>query len=355
MKLKSRIAIFTVNTLLCVAIVLLTVFFMNGWGTVIKVLFYGMAALGLLVELISFILKKHAIFKSAFVLVVCAAVVVASIVALSELGNLNAYPTDEEKIQALVEIIKSFGGWGMFIYFLIQLLQVVVLPLPAAICYIPGSLIWGPLTATLIATAGVVVGSVIAYFIGRVFGKRAVIWIAGKETCEKYSAYLSKRGKVLFVIMQILPFFPDDILCMVVGVAGMNFWFFLTTIILVRPFIIAAYCYLGSGTIIPFSGWGIAVWIAIFAVCIVLAILSFKYQDKFENWLVNKFSGKKKKQTEQTDNSEDKTDLQEEPAKEVENKKDKEREEEPQEESPQEQTEHDKLTEEKTEGGNEDN
>ncbi len=294
MKLKSRIAILTLNTLFCAAIVLLTLFCMRGWGTLVKVLLYGTAALGFIICAVTFFLNKQTVFKSAFVLVCCAAVVVASFAAISELGHLNDYPTDAEKTERLVEIIKGFGGWGMFVYFLIQVLQVVVLPLPAAVCYIPGSLIWGPLYATLIASAGVIVGSVIAYFIGRFFGKRAVIWIAGKETTEKYSAYLSKRGKVLFVLMQILPFFPDDILCMVVGLTGMNFWFFVSSIVIVRPFIIAAYCYLGSGTVIPFSGWGIAVWIAVFAVCIVLAALSFKYQEKFENWLVNKFMRKKR-------------------------------------------------------------
>ncbi len=301
MKLKSGIVILTVNTLLCAAIALLTCFFMQGWGTLVKVLFYGMAGLGFFVALITFFLRKYAIFKSTFVLVCCAAVVVAAVAAISEVGHLNDYKTDAEKIDGLVKIIKGFGGWGMLVYFLIQVLQVVVLPLPAAVCYVPGSLIWGPLVSTLVATAGVIVGSVICYFIGKFFGKRAVVWIAGKETTEKYCSYLSKRGKVLFVLMQILPFFPDDILCMVVGLTGMNFWFFLGTIVIVRPFIIAAYCYLGSGTVIPFSGWGIAVWIAIFAVCIVLAVLSFKYQDRVEKWLVSKFTRKNKQKNEETE------------------------------------------------------
>ena len=64
--------------------------------------------------------------------------------------------------------------------------------------------------------------------------------------------------------------------------------------LLVRPIIIALYCYLGTGSIIPFSGWGIPVWIAIFAVCVVLAVLSFKYQDRIEKWLVSKFRKKNK-------------------------------------------------------------
>lgn len=295
MNKKSAIAILIINSLLCVFIVLGTYFFMRGWGATIKVVCYAIAGVGFIFELITFFLKKYALFKSAFVLVVCAAIVVAVVALISELGRLNDYENDEERAKALQAMLESTGGWGLFVYFLIQVLQVVILPLPAAVCYVPGALIWGPLNATLVATAGVVCGSVICYFIGKFFGKKAVVWIAGKETTEKYAAYLAKRGKVLFVLMQILPFFPDDILCMVVGMSGMNFWFFFISIIVVRPIVIAAYCFLGSGTLIPFDQpWGIAVWVVIFAICIAFAVLSFKYQDKFENWLISKLSRRKK-------------------------------------------------------------
>ena len=39
----------------------------------------------------------------------------------------------------------------------------------------------------------------------------------------------------------------------------------------------------------------------IFALCVVLAVLSLKYQDKFETWLVNKFSGRKKSGAEEAE------------------------------------------------------
>lgn len=293
---KSKIIILSVNILLCAAIALLTVFLMDGWGVLARVVFYCIAGAGIIVSLVAFFLKKDAIFKSAFILVICAAVFLVAFIVVGKVGNINEYETDEEKIGALKSMLESTGGWGMLVYFLIQVLQVVILPLPALVCYLPGAYIWGPLAATLIASAGVICGSLICYAIGKFWGKKAVIWIAGKENTEKYASYLGKRGKVIFVLMQILPFFPDDILCMVAGLTAMNFSFFLITIVLVRPLIIAAYCYLGSGTVIPFDQpWGIAVWVVIFAVCIVLAVLSFKYQDKVEKWLVEKFSKRKQK------------------------------------------------------------
>lgn len=294
MSVKGKITILIVNILMCVASVLLTYFFMSSWGVLIRVAFYVIAGVGIAVSLVTFFWNKLAILKSAFVLLILAIVVLIAFIVISEVGHLNDYESDEEKINGLVKIISDTGAWGMVVYVIIQILQVVILPLPAVVCYVPGSIIWGAPMATLLASIGVIIGSVIAYFIGRIWGKKAVIWIAGKETTEKYSAYFGKRGKGIFVIMQILPFFPDDILCMVAGLTSMNFVFFIIVMCTVRPAIISVYCFLGSGDIIPFSGWGIYVWVAIFAVCIALAVLSFKYQDKFESWLVSKFSRKKK-------------------------------------------------------------
>lgn len=294
MSVKGKITILIVNILMCVASVLLTYFFMNSWGVLIRVAFYVIAGIGIAVSLVTFFWNKLAILKSAFVLLILAIVVLIAFIVISEVGHLNDYESDEEKINGLVKIISDTGAWGMVVYVLIQILQVVILPLPAVVCYVPGSIIWGAPMATLLASIGVIIGSVIAYFIGRIWGKKAVIWIAGKETTEKYSAYFGKRGKGIFVIMQILPFFPDDILCMVAGLTSMNFVFFIIVMCTVRPAIISVYCFLGSGDIIPFSGWGIYVWVAIFAVCVAFAVLSFKYQDKFESWLISKFSRKKK-------------------------------------------------------------
>jgi len=294
MKNRTKIILLAINSVLCAAIALCTYFLMEGWGTAVLAICYAAAAVGFVYGAVTFFLKKQALFKSGFVLVCFAFLIVVLIGAISRASGLNSYPNDSDKIDRVVQIIQNSGGWGYFVYFLIQILQVVILPLPAAVCYIPGTAIWGPLYATLIASAGVIVGSVIAYAIGKFVGKKAVVWVAGEEIVEKYTAYLSKRGRVLFVLMQILPFFPDDMLCMVAGLTGINFFFFLGVMVIVRPAVIAMYCYLGNGTLIPFSGWGIPVWIAIFAVCIVLAVLSFKYQDKFETWLVSKVFKRKK-------------------------------------------------------------
>lgn len=290
MKEKSGRSILVVNTLLCILTVLSTAFFINDWSFPVKMACYGIAIIGLIFGTVVYSRKKETLLKGCFVLILCVFLLTVIVALLSSFTNLGDYKTDADKIEKLVQIIRNTGRWGKLVYIFVQILQVVILPLPAAVCYIPGSLIWDAWTATLLASLGVLIGSVIAYGIGKVFGKKVVTWIAGREATEKYSDYLGSKGKVVFVLMQILPFFPDDILCMVAGLTSMSFLFFFVTMVAVRPLIIAAYCFLGSGTVIPFEGWGIAAWIFIFIGFFVLAVLSFKYQERFEKWLVGKFS-----------------------------------------------------------------
>ena len=52
-------------------------------------------------------------------------------------------------------------------------------------------------------------------------------------------------------------------------------------------------CYLGSGHLIPYHGWGLIVWAVIVVVVGVLLFLSFKYQKQIEDFLQRKFKSKK--------------------------------------------------------------
>ena len=287
MEKSKKIAVYCVIIGLSLYVILGAALLMEGWGVLIKSLLFAAGGLAAVLSTVFLCLKKDALLKTALVIISLVALMLTVVVILNYAAGLSEYKTDKEKIDRLTGMLKDLGGWAMAAYVLVQILQVVILPLPAVVCYIPGSMIWGPLVATLLASTGVLIGALICYFLGRLFGRKIVEWIAGKELTDKYADYLGRRGKVLFVIMQILPFFPDDILCLVAGLTKMNFPFFLVTMLVVRPAIVATYCYLGSGQLIPFEGWGIPVWVVIAIACVVLAVLSFKYQDRLESWLKN--------------------------------------------------------------------
>jgi len=117
---------------------------------------------------------------------------------------------------------------------------------------------------------GTVIGSIIVFCLGKVFGQRIAVWMIGKEKTEKYATFLDKKGRLAFIFMMIFPFFPDDILCLIAGLSKMSYKFFLFIICPVRVGVLAFTCFFADGSIIPFSGWGIPVWISIAIILVAI-------------------------------------------------------------------------------------
>jgi len=121
--------------------------------------------------------------------------------------------------------------------------------------------------------------------IGRTFGKRIVNFMVGKETCDKWRKGLGK-AKYSFLVMMLLPFFPDDVLCLVAGMTDMSWDFFAVCQFIARPINIVVTCYVGSGEIIPYHGWGLVAWGIIIVVVGIILFLTTKYKEKIENFIL---------------------------------------------------------------------
>lgn len=231
------------------------------------------------------ILNRHKLAKSFFVFNVVTFIIIGSFFVLNLLGIFDKL-SDMNNIR---KIILDSGAFGLVICFLILLFQVVILPAPALIFYLAVCGVYGSFYGFIICYIATIIGSVIAFSIGRFFGKNAVVWCIGKEDTEKYSAILNDKGKVPFIMMQLLPFFPDDMLCMVAGLSTMSYKFFTIVVVLIRPIYIAFICFLGTGNIIPYRGWGLVVWALILLVVGALCILYIKFQKKIDDFIKEKF------------------------------------------------------------------
>lgn len=245
------------------------------------------------VLLVAYFKNYQKTYKLCITLQIVGYVVVAVYVICYFNGWLS-YLEDPEKIR---EMIQSVGIWGILIFFLIQFAQVLFAPIPSMATTLVGVAIYGPLVASLVSIVGVLLGSFLAFFLGRVFGRKIVEWIAGVEQTKKYCDILNKKGKYLLILMFLFPVFPDDILCLVAGVTSMSFRFFFFASLFTRPIGIFVTAYFGSGQLIPYSGWGLYVWPILIILLIVVFVLCWKYQDKFEQYFINKFSKIKKQES----------------------------------------------------------
>ena len=196
-------------------------------------------------------------------------------------------------VEKLRLFILDLGFWGRITFVFLQFLQVTFVPIPSTILTIAGSIIYGPFQGGLLSLSGILLGSVVAFMLGRAFGRKLVSFMVGKDTCEKWVKFLSK-AKYAFFFMMLLPMFPDDILCLVAGVTDMSWQFFVVTNLLTRPVGVFVTSYLGSGEVIPYQGWGLVVWAIILTMAIVVMWLATKYEKQIEQFFVNMFKKKTK-------------------------------------------------------------
>lgn len=229
--------------------------------------------------------KKKKIIHTSIVVISLIAILVLSYLIMVWTGLWN-YINSVDKIR---QLILSLGFWGRFAFVVLQFLQVTFLPIPSAVSTLAGVLVYGPLQASLLSLSGILLGSVFAFWLGRKFGRKLVSYMVGDESCKKWTKFLTD-AKYSFVVMMILPIFPDDILCLVAGLTNMSWCFFVVTNLVSRTIGIFLTCYLGSGSIIPFRGWGLAVWAGFLVAVGVILYLSFKYREKIENFLKNKLT-----------------------------------------------------------------
>lgn len=152
-----------------------------------------------------------------------------------------------ESVEELKKIIQGAGFYSYSIFVLIQFLQVTILPIPGIVTTIVGVILFGPVIAFFLSLLAILLGSISAYFIGKILGIKVLKWAIGKEKTEVLQNKL-KKGKYVFFLMMLFPFFPDDILCILAGVINMDFKFFLNTNLITRTIGIFSTCFLGSFT-----------------------------------------------------------------------------------------------------------
>lgn len=194
-------------------------------------------------------------------------------------------------VDKLKKEILDLGIYGRVFFIFLQVVQVAFLPIPSPLIVVAGSLIYGPFQASLLSLAGILLGSAMAFSIGRVFGKKVVIFMVGKENEEKWSKFLS-NAKYSFVLMMLLPLFPDDVLCMIAGLTDMSWTFFMVTQLVTRTIGVFTMSYLSAGDIIPYHGWGLYVWVAIGLLSLLAIYLTTKYNKQIEAFIYKFFKKK---------------------------------------------------------------
>lgn len=248
------------------------------YSSAFKSISVGVISVFTVLSLIFFGLDKNFIFKFCVLNVISITVLVVVIYILKASGFLDKI----DSVEDLRVYIESYGGYAAFIFITIQFLQVVVLPVPGFITVGAGVLLFGALKGAIFSCLGIIAGSLVAFFIGKIFGYKAAKWLIGKENLDKWIKRLKGKDKIILTFMFLFPFFPDDILCFVAGISTISVPFFIIMIIVTRTISVFASSYSLNNSIIPYNTWwGILLWILFFLLTIVLTVIIYKKSAKY--------------------------------------------------------------------------
>ena len=228
---------------------------------------------------------KEFVYKLFFLFIVCIALIMSCLYFLKTSGFLDKI----DSVSDFRKYIESYNDYAIILFIVVQFLQVVVLPIPSFITVGAGVLLFGPLKGSIYSSIGIISGSIVAFFIGRIFGVKVAKWLIGESGLNKGLNAIKGKDKIVLTSMFLFPFFPDDILCFVAGITTMSPVFFVTMIIVTRIITVFASSYSINNSIIPYNTWwGILLWVLFFAFTIVVTILIYKKGDKLERFFSKK-------------------------------------------------------------------
>ncbi len=157
--------------------------------------------------------------------------------------------------QSLRNYIQGFGIYSPLVFILINILQVVISPISWPVTSQASGYIFGLWVGFALNWVGRVIGSIIAFYLARQYGKKVVDRFVDNKTVDKLEKMINKGAVYVFLVLT-LPSILDDELCWASGLLGMKpkTFFWVTTLGSITGSFAGAYVgsTLAENNIIPF-------------------------------------------------------------------------------------------------------
>ena len=209
-------------------------------------------------------------------LVILAAVIVGITLLLYTLDLFYLF-TDKDR---LLNLIEEHRTYAVFIFIGLQVIQVLVAILPGEVTGFVGGVFFGPVWGVIFSTIGLTLGSWIAFNLAHLLGRPLIDIIVRQETIKRFDYVMKHKGLFLAFLLFLIPGFPKDILCYLLGLGHMRQGEFL--IISIAGRLLGTTLLTIRGTFFRDERYGAlftVVWITIGVILIVLI-----YRERIERW-----------------------------------------------------------------------
>lgn len=179
---------------------------------------------------------------------------------------------------------------GYFLYFIIVVFQILLLPISTMLLIVPALIMFGAWHTFWITLLALVVGAVITYFVGLLCRKPVKKYISKYKTINSWCNLLEKNGNIFLPYFSLIPIFPDELICLLAGITKIKFLYFFIVTILSRAVHLIFICFLGA--IIPMHGWWLILWGIVFIIITLVCYTITKKQEQIKAWFLKTFSKK---------------------------------------------------------------
>lgn len=118
--------------------------------------------------------------------------------------------------------LRKLGEGSEWLFVAIQVLQVVIAPIPGQAAAFAGGFIFGFWKGWGLTTLGLVIGSLIAMGLARLLGISLVRKIVPASIIQRFDKVISDGGYMTFFMIFLLPALPDDAVCFLAGLTRLK-------------------------------------------------------------------------------------------------------------------------------------
>ena len=154
----------------------------------------------------------------------------------------------------------------------------VAAPIPGEATGVLGGYLFGPLLGVILSTAGLTLGSYVAFSLSRTFGRPLTERFVDARTMERFDYLLHHKGAFLVFLLFLIPGFPKDYMCYMLGLGHLSTLEFLA---------IASTGRLLGTTMLTLGGTFLRnkqyyLFFSLTGVAVVLVFLAIAYKDRLE-------------------------------------------------------------------------
>lgn len=177
--------------------------------------------------------------------------------------------------------LRTLGEGAEWLFVLVQVMQVVIAPIPGQAAAFAGGFIFGFWKGWGLTTLGLVIGSLIAMIVARLLGIGLVRKIVPDSIIKRFDRVISDGGYMTFFMIFLLPALPDDAVCFLAGLTKLKLLPLTLVCLVGRAPGMAVLSLTGAGFA---GGFSLSVQV-LFGVMMVASVLVWLFWEVIEAWV----------------------------------------------------------------------